>query len=39
MSARSVLEIALDCGFENPSQFHRLFRIAFQTTPGRYRRE
>ena len=39
MTSLSVLEIALDCGFENPAQFHRLFRAAFRTTPGRYRRE
>ena len=39
MTSLPVLEIALDCGFENPAQFHRLFRAAFQTTPGRYRRE
>jgi AraC family transcriptional regulator, dual regulator of chb operon len=39
MGSRSVLDISLDCGFENPAQFHRLFRAAFGTTPGRYRRE
>lgn len=39
LSARSVTDIALDCGFENPAQFHRLFRAAYQTTPARYRRE
>jgi AraC-like DNA-binding protein len=39
MTSRSVTEIALDCGFENPAQLHRLFRTAYQTTPGRYRRE
>jgi AraC family cel operon transcriptional repressor len=39
MTSQSVTEIALDCGFESPAQFHRLFRAAFQTTPGRYRRE
>ncbi|MFA5263476.1 MAG: helix-turn-helix domain-containing protein [Opitutaceae bacterium] len=39
MTSRSVSEIALDCGFENPAQLHRLFRAAYQTTPGRYRRE
>jgi transcriptional regulator GlxA family with amidase domain len=39
MTSRSVTEISLDCGFENPAQFHRLFRAAYRTTPGRYRRE
>jgi AraC family cel operon transcriptional repressor len=39
MTSRSVSEIALDCGFENPAQLHRLFRAAHGTTPGRYRRE
>jgi AraC family cel operon transcriptional repressor len=39
MTSQSVTEIALDCGFENPAQFHRLFRAAYRTTPGRYRRE
>ena len=39
LTSRSVSEIALDCGFDNPAQFHRIFRAAYQTTPGRYRRE
>ena len=39
MTSQSVTEIALNCGFENPAQLHRLFRAAYQTTPGRYRRE
>lgn len=39
LSARSVSDIAFDCGFENPAQFHRIFRAAYQTTPARYRRE
>jgi len=39
MTSQSVTEIALDCGFENPAQLHRLFRAAYGTTPGRYRRE
>ncbi len=38
LSSRSVLEIALDCGFEHPAQFHRIFKSAFGTSPGRYRR-
>ena len=38
LSSRFVLEIALDCGFENPAQFHRIFKAEFGTSPGRYRR-
>lgn len=38
MSSGSVLDVCLACGFENPAQFHRLFRARFGTTPGRYRR-
>lgn len=33
----SVLEISLECGFHNPSQFHRLFKQAHGTSPRRYR--
>ena len=38
LSSRSVLEIAMDCGFENPAQFHRIFKAGFGISPGRYRR-
>jgi AraC family transcriptional regulator, dual regulator of chb operon len=34
---RSVLETALDSGFENLGHFHRLFKEAFGLTPKRYR--
>ncbi|WP_052500805.1 helix-turn-helix transcriptional regulator [Jannaschia aquimarina] len=34
---RPLLEIAADCGFENLSYFHRLFRQQYGTTPGSYR--
>ena len=37
ISDRTVLEAALDSGFENAGHFHRLFREAFGTTPKRYR--
>lgn len=37
VSDRSVLETALDCGFENAGHFHRLFRETFGITPKRYR--
>ncbi len=35
----SVLDICLECGFESPSYFHRIFREAFGTTPLKYRAE
>lgn len=38
LTAMSVIEIALECGFDNPAQFHRIFRQAYGTTPNRYRR-
>jgi len=34
----SVLEIALACGFESPSHFHKCFRERMETTPLRYRK-
>jgi len=34
-----LLDLALECGFESPSYFHRRFQEAFHTTPLRYRRE
>jgi AraC family cel operon transcriptional repressor len=37
-SAATVLEIALECGFQNPSHFHRLFRKATGASPLAYRR-
>ena len=36
-TAQSVASIALDCGFENLSYFHRLFREQYGTTPRGYR--
>ena len=36
---RSVLEIALDCGFENQGHFHRCFKTRFETTPLTYRKQ
>lgn len=33
----SVLDIALDCGFESSSYFHKSFRKMMQTTPRQYR--
>ncbi len=35
----SVLEIALDCGFESTSYFHKCFRELKQTTPRQYRKD
>jgi len=34
---RALTDIALDCGFENLSYFHRLFRDQYGTTPRGYR--
>jgi len=34
---RSLNDLAADCGFENLSYFHRLFRDQYGTTPNRYR--
>jgi AraC family cel operon transcriptional repressor len=39
MTTRPVLEVALDCGFADTTQFHRLFKAAYGTTPHRWRRE
>jgi len=33
-----ILDIALDCGFDNLSYFYRRFRRRFALTPSRYRR-
>ncbi|MCZ7648629.1 MAG: helix-turn-helix transcriptional regulator [Planctomycetota bacterium] len=38
MSARPILELALDAGFENLSYFYRLFVRRYGQTPRRYRR-
>lgn len=36
-SSLSVGQVALDCGFENPSYFHRAFRSRFGLPPREYR--
>ncbi len=36
-TAQPISNIALDCGFENLSYFHRLFREQYGTTPRGYR--
>jgi AraC-like DNA-binding protein len=36
-TSRPVLEIALECGYENISHFYRLFRARYGTSPGQYR--
>jgi len=33
----TILDIVLDCGFENVSHFYKLFRTRFGTSPRRYR--
>ncbi len=38
-SAKGVTEIAFESGFQSLSQFHRVFRKAFGTTPGAMRRQ
>jgi len=35
---KSILEIALECGFENQGHFHRCFKARFETTPLKYRK-
>ncbi len=37
LTPKPVTQVALDCGFEDPSQFYRLFRAKYGTTPRRYR--
>jgi AraC family cel operon transcriptional repressor len=37
MGDREIVEIALDCGIENLSHFHALFRRETGTTPRAYR--
>ena len=37
--AMKISEIALSCGFNELSYFHRSFRRRFGTTPGKYRNE
>ncbi|WP_157729732.1 helix-turn-helix transcriptional regulator [Bacterioplanes sanyensis] len=36
-SCERQADIARQCGFESDIQFHRAFKQAFHTTPGRYR--
>jgi len=38
-SAKGVTEIAYESGFQSLSQFHRVFRKVFGTTPGMMRRQ
>jgi transcriptional regulator GlxA family with amidase domain len=38
-SERSIAEVALDVGYEDPAFFARLFRRAVQLTPAEYRRK
>ena len=34
---KSVFEIALECGFQNPNYLYHLFQKTYQTTPGKFR--
>jgi AraC-like DNA-binding protein len=36
---RTVMDIALECGFNNLSHFHHRFKQEFSTSPGDYRQE
>ncbi|MBO5317502.1 MAG: helix-turn-helix transcriptional regulator [Oscillospiraceae bacterium] len=38
-SAKSISEIALECGFQNQSSFNRIFLKHSDITPGEYRRK
>ncbi len=38
-SEKTVIEIALDCGFENVTYFNRVFRQSFNMTPTEFRRQ
>lgn len=37
LTDKRILEIALECGFENLSYFNRLFKEKYSTTPRQYR--
>lgn len=36
---KSIIEIAIDNGFNNSKSYHRLFKEEYNTTPGQYRKE
>lgn len=36
-STKKVLEVCLDCGFQNLAHFYKIFRIRFGQSPGAYR--
>ncbi|MGI8384895.1 AraC family transcriptional regulator [Robertmurraya sp. P23] len=36
---RSIIQIALECGFPNLNSFHKLFKDTFHTTPHQYRKK
>jgi AraC family cel operon transcriptional repressor len=38
-TGKSVLDIALECGFEHQGHFHNCFKTRFQTTPLKYRKQ
>ena len=38
-SAQSVTEIAQDCGFDDPAQFYRIFKLALGVSPKNYRND
>jgi len=38
-TAQPLLDVAMECGFENAAHFYKLFRARFLTTPAKFRRE
>lgn len=38
ISDRTVLDVALECGFQSTAQFYRRFQEAYGLSPGQYRR-
>ena len=37
MTSRDLLSILMDCGYESPAYFHKLFKNTFGMTPRAYR--
>jgi AraC-like DNA-binding protein len=38
-SQKTIIEITLECGFENPTHFSRVFRESYGTSPLQYRKK
>jgi AraC-like DNA-binding protein len=39
VTTKKIIEIAFDCGYENLSHFHLVFRRRFGVAPRGYRRQ